>query len=147
VALGYALHGIKLCHKQQAVDNLNTDLLSGNIGVKFCIDLRTVRCQISHVRRNFRRKLLGGRCVFVRAAGLSCAELGPSSAHRQSFRSTDFTAVLVIQMYFFNSLYCTDVIDFDDQNQIMFILLTSNDSESKKLAPKSVAQNRAIDVE
>jgi len=85
--------------------NVNHDWLSGNDGLGFCHDLRTFRCQTSHIRWNFRRKLLGGRCVLIRAAGLSCAELGPSSAHRQSFRSTDFTTVLV-KYKFTYIMYC-----------------------------------------
>jgi len=69
--------------------------LSGDNSARFCNGLWTVRCWQSYVRWNDNRKLLVGRYVLPRAAGLSCAELGPSSAHHQSFRSADHSALLV----------------------------------------------------
>jgi len=80
---------------ERSVNGLIFVTLAGDNSAMFGNGLRTIFCRTSNVRRNNDRKLLGGRYVLPRAAGLSRAELGPSSADCQSHRSTKHTAVLV----------------------------------------------------
>ena len=77
-------------------------LCAGHIGGRLCNGMRTVRRQISHIRWNHRRQLLGARHVCIAAARLPCAELGSSSARHQSFRSTKYTALLVLYITLLN---------------------------------------------
>jgi len=75
--------------------DVNDVWLSGNDYPKFCYGLRTLCFPISYVRGNHNPKLLVSRYVLPRAAGLSCAELGPSSADYQPHRFADHSALLV----------------------------------------------------
>ena len=118
---------------------INRRLLSGNIGARFCNGVRTVRCQISHIRRHYLRKLLGGRLVLMRTAGLSCTELGASSADHQSFRSAEHTALLVLckctsLRHYVVGLLTLYVLMITNQMNRVYFFITLRGSEGKILA-------------